>query len=299
MSQATPCNTIPASTTDTTTPLSTNQLHSALVEKRLGRDDGVIVCETTNKVLSRGVGTIFCKTTGEILGVITRQDYNPEPYDYPAPVARSEYVILEDGSPMELSTTSEAAPKPSADVLQFPAIPKTEHSGGRPLGVVKNPLFAYLTDIFTVTESSDELGWLDDILTGAIHTGPGIISGKYAVSVSGVKRLLQLPEISTATAADKLVNHECNLMSDRQLQRYVEAARVALGGIALYLERHPTILANAGFTTIDYADFWKSRKTDPSKIEAFQLLDQGMKKTEICRHVGVSRPTLDAWIKAR
>lgn len=238
------------------------------------------------------------KETGEILGIFTNHDYAPAPYDYAAPAVRSEYVILDDGSPIELPTISESPPRRSADIVQFPAPAKSERSRGRPPEVTKNPLFVYLTDIYTVAEPIIGLGWLDDILTGAIHAGPGITNGKYTVSESGVKRLLQLPEISTATAAGTLVNHECNLMSDRQLQRYVKATRVALGGIALYLERHPSILADAGFT-IDFADFWKSRETDPSKVEAFQLLDQGMKKTEICRRVGVSRPTLDAWIKAR
>ncbi|MCY1460175.1 hypothetical protein D9M71_777110 [compost metagenome] len=52
-----------------------------------------------------------------------------------------------------------------------------------------------------------------------------------------------MPTISVQGVMQSIHNHEFEPMSARQAQRLVKAASLALGGITLYLERHPATSA--------------------------------------------------------
>lgn len=145
--------------------------------------------------------------------------------------------------------------------------------------------------------------WLDDCIHGAINTGPGVINGKYSVSYSDVSKLLRLPEISVISAATFLLNHDHQPMSVRQIQRVVEAARVALRGIALHLERHPEIL-NRLDVEIDFDQLWagkalkekrQGRKEHPQRQDVLHRLMHGEDVKAIARQTGVSRTTIKKW----
>ncbi|MCK1783078.1 helix-turn-helix domain-containing protein [Pseudomonas sp. TNT11] len=249
---------------------------------------------------------VFDKNTGELLGCYTFSDYDPEPIHYPAAAnqAQANYITDEDGSPIPLFisvannnsiATVSALPAPNAQPLTG-----VKSGKGRKEQVIKNPMHAVFS-IAMVEETP--IPWLDDYVRGAINTGPGVINGKYSVSPADVTRLLRLPEISVDSASKWLLNHDRNPMSVRQIQRVVEAARVALKGIALYLERHPKILPNLG-AEIDFSSFWTSyapekkqqgRKEHPKRQEVLRLLEQGEDIKAIARNTGVSRHTIRKW----
>lgn len=148
--------------------------------------------------------------------------------------------------------------------------------------------------------------WLDDIVFGAIHTGPGVISGKHSVSISDVHRVLRLPTISTDAAADCLLNHELRQMSTRQLQRVIEAARTALRGIALYLERHPLILQSID-VQVDFNALWLPQRPTtasaannehPKKQRALMMIKAEVPIKTIANELDISKNTVKQWKQA-
>lgn len=249
---------------------------------------------------------VFDKRTGELLGSYTFSDYTPEPIVYPATANPAEmvYIHVEDGSQIPLFTS--VANNPSiATVSTLPiesvqpvVVEKSEHGQSEP--VIKNPVHAA---IWAAKVEEIPTPWLDDYVHGAINTGPGVINGKYSVSPADVTKLLRLPEISVRSASKWLLNHDRKPMSVRQIQRVVEAARVALKGIALYLERHPETLLRLG-VEIDFSLFWTScipdkkqlgRKEHPKRQEVILLLEQGGAIKTIARQTGVSKTTVKKW----
>ncbi|MEM4888671.1 MAG: helix-turn-helix domain-containing protein [Thermosphaera sp.] len=160
---------------------------------------------------------------------------------------------------------------------------------------ISNPLSKFF-DHATLADN-EVPGWLDDIVRGAISTGPGTNHGKENVSVEDVMRVLRLPTISTTVAGNILYNHDIERMSSRQVERVVQAARIALGGVVHYLRSHPGYLADAGLS-IDLVAYLVPTQ-EQKKAEALSMFDSGAKKAEVCRVVGVTKPTLDAWIKQR
>jgi hypothetical protein len=144
------------------------------------------------------------------------------------------------------------------------------------------------------------MAWLDDFAFGAICTGPGVINGKHSVALADVKRLLRLPELSVETAAEHLLNHDSQPMSARQLQRVVEAARTALRGIALHLERNPQILRTVD-VDIDFDKFWASNDDQtkpaqhPKKPQALELIKAAVPTRTIARELGISKNTVKKW----
>ena len=92
-------------------------------------------------------------------------------------------------------------------------------------------------------------------------------------------------------------------MSVRQVQRVVEAARVALRGIALYVERHPETLLQFDLK-IDFDQLWRTnvieekqtmRVEHPKRQEVLQLLSEGEAIKAIARQTGVSKTTVKKW----
>lgn len=253
-------------------------------------------------------GFVFDKATGELLGCYTFSEYAPESIDYPiaASQAADGYITDEDGSPIPLFTQA-AKSGHIATVSTLPITnarphPKTKSTKGRKEPVIENPLYAV---ILAAKVEKMPTPWLDDYIRGAINTGPGVINGRYSVSPADVAKLLGLSEISVSSASKCLLNHDHEPMSPRQLQRVVEAARVALRGIALHLERHPRIRLVLDIDIdIDFNSFWASnstekkhqgRKEHPQRQEILRLLGQGEAVKTIARQTGVSKTTIKKW----
>lgn len=76
--------------------------------------------------------------------------------------------------------------------------------------------------------------WMDDIIMGACYTSAGISKGKLNVTPALVKAAIFLPAIST----DSCLNiYSLEPISLRTAQRVAKAARFALEGIEMYIQR--------------------------------------------------------------
>lgn len=249
---------------------------------------------------------VIDKATGEILASYAYSDYTPEPIDYPVTSAQENttFVIVKDGSPVAFHSPIVNAGL-TAPVLSFPKAtvpprPEAKTGKGRKVQVIENGLCELM---WAAKIEEVPLPWLDDYVRGAINTGPGVINGKYSVSPADVTSLLYLPELSVESASRWLLNHDHEPMSVRQVQRVVEAARVALRGIALYFERHPEILLQFDLE-IDFNQFWRTNMSEekqparmehPKRQEVLLLLGQGEAIKAIARKTGVSKTTVKKW----
>lgn len=247
------------------------------------------------------------KGTGEILGCFSYHDYTTEPFDYPAPTAvpvGSQYFIEEDGTPIDFLNIKE---KPSVGVLPFPERPTgtpSSSNAGRKPAVTYNPL-ARLLDM--LRDAEQPVGWMDDYIIGAAgievecEGSDTATTGRFNVAPSDVRKVLHLPEISTNAAAAILYNHEFKLMSPRQIERVVKAARIALGGMMRHLESHQQLLRQFEYD-LSFDEFWlrhekKNRGESPQQTEAIALHLQGLSITKIASRVGRHRNTVSRWIQ--
>ena len=249
----------------------------------------------------------YDKVTGEYYGEYLRTPYIPEPMpDKPVnPSCReNHWCVAEDGSPLPLEykqTPSEyLAPVVELIPKQRDEQAEQKPRTGRKPSVIINPLATALT---TLKIEGWSTPWLDDFAFGAVCTGPGVINGKHSVALADVKRLLRMPELSIATAAEHLLNHDRQPMCTRQLQRVVAAARTALRGIALHLERHPDILRSIDME-IEFDKFWASNddqtKTDtpaqhPKKQRALEMIRAGVPTKTTAKELGISKNTVKKW----
>lgn len=241
---------------------------------------------------------VVVKGTGQVLGRYNRSPYQSQPAHYEVGKAKirsttSRYVVSDNGSPSPL-IDDECSSNARAEVIPFPALPvsNAKSNAGSKQRAVQNPFYILFE---LATFENVKLPWLSNYVHGAIHVGPGIINGRYSVSASDIIRLLHLPVISRDTAMKVLVNHEGDTMSKTQVDRVVQAVRVALGGIALYLERNPDVLCNFDLS-VDHDLFWQQRKeVDLVKVEALKLLAYGVKIVDVARAVDRSRNTVSAW----
>ena len=255
-------------------------------------------------------GNIYDKVTGEHYGSYLRIEFSPEPIlDEPRDShhTANTWGIAEDGSPLAL-VSNVATPElmALARVIEFPLQSTQQHEekprAGRKPQAIENPLASALC-VLSLEERV--ASWLDDYTFGAIYIGPGIVNGKHSVSQADVKKLLRLPVISVATAAGCLLNHEKQPMSTRQLQRVVEAARTALRGIALYLERHPEILQSVD-QVVDFEKFWAVNDEQTKltaapehslKQQALDMLKAGKPIKTTATDLGISKNTVKRWLQ--
>lgn len=250
---------------------------------------------------------IFDKVTYEHYGTYTRTPYLPEPSSEKLGESggvKGNWYIAEDGSPLP-PECKQAPCEYLAPVVELVPKQRDEHAEqktkvGKKPQVINNPLATALNSLKLEGWSTP---WLDDFAFGAINTGPGVINGKQSVAIADVKKLLRLPELSVAIAAEHLLNHDRLPMGPRQIQRVVEAARTALRGIALHLERHPDILQSID-VEIDFDKFWSSNddqtKPDapaqhPKKQQALEMIKAGVPTRTTARELGISKNTVKKW----
>lgn len=241
---------------------------------------------------------VVVKGTGQVLGRYDRSPYHPQPTQYHAGNAvirspTSRYVVSGNGSPVPL-IDDQSSSNTSTVGIPLPKLPATnaKSNAGSKQRAAQNP-YHILFQLAAVEEV--KLPWVSDYVHGAIHVGPGIINGRYSVTPSDIIRLLHLPVISRDTAMKVLVNHEGDMMSKTQVDRVVQAVRVALGGIAMYLERNPDVLCNFDLS-VDHDLFWQQRKqVDLVKVEALKMLGTGVNIIDVAKAVERSRNTVSAW----
>ncbi|QKV65299.1 helix-turn-helix domain-containing protein [Pseudomonas sp. 43A] len=247
---------------------------------------------------------IYDKRTGELVGTYITKEFSPELFVADAhklTAASVFWYMEEDGTPVFYKYSETPSPRIAEVVELFPeqsppqAIHPTSKSGRKPQAIQN-----HLSTALTVLILEDRASWLEDFTLGAICTGPGVINGKHSVSRSDVKKLLRLPVISVANAADCLLNHNRAPMSTRQLQRVVEAARIALRGVALHLERHPEILQSIEMT-VDFDKFWitdaaqSGHQEHPKKSLVLEMIRAGTAIKATARELGISKNTVKKW----
>lgn len=133
------------------------------------------------------------------------------------------------------------------------------------------------------------------------ESGSTATTGRFNVSPSDVRRVLYQSEIYTEAAATALCNHNLEPMGVRHVERVVQAARIALGGLMRHLECHPELIAQFEHT-LDFETFWKERSAhlrgeSPDKAEAMQLFQQELTVTvtAVAKRFGVHRNTVSNW----
>lgn len=250
---------------------------------------------------------IYDKVTKEYYGSYIKTPFLPESAPE-EPVesgcVKDYWYVAEDGSPLpqECKQTRSEYLAPVVELIPKQVIEQADEKSkaGRKAPVIKNPLAIALISLRLEGRPTP---WLDDFAFGAICTGPGVINGKHSVALADVKRLLHLPELSVATAADHLLNHDSLPMCTRQLQRVVEAARTALRGIALHLERHPDILRSID-VEIEFDKFWASNDDQPKpatavqhpkKQQALEMVRAGIPTKTAAKELGISKNTVKKW----
>lgn len=250
---------------------------------------------------------IIDRLTGEYYGSYTRTPFPPSTAQYESatsPPTKRLWRIADDGTPSPLEEAQDKLHHlaPVVELVLPQALEQDEGKldRGRKPQAIENPLAAAL---YILKLEGRPTSWMDDIAFGAINTGPGLVSGRHSVSLADVKKLLLLPELSVATAAGCLLNYDRQPMSTRQLQRVVVAARTALRGIALYLERHPDILRSIELD-VDFETFWNARDQQiaqaaqaehPKKRQALAMVKAGTPIKTTARQLGISKNTVKKW----
>lgn len=277
-----------------TSPLTLAELRQTRDEKQSIRCDDLIVD----------------KRTGELIGCYTRNKLQYEPYVPPLTILKkairkSCYVSDDDGTPIVAEPAPDVRTQRSAEIIDFPSQSTPEKSNaGAKQRVLKNPISGFL-QFFRFDGHSTK--WIDDYIIGACgvqvecENSSSPSTGRFNIAPSDVQRVLYLPEISTKAAAEVLCNHNLMPMGMRQVERVVQAARITLGGLMLYLERHPNLLEQFGFT-VEFDLFWLERKAQlagvsPEQMEAVSLfkLDKNMSIREVAERFGVHRNTASKW----
>ncbi|WP_438279935.1 hypothetical protein [Pseudomonas alabamensis] len=253
---------------------------------------------------------IIDKRTGELIGCYTRNKLQHEPYVPPLTILKkviheSCYVSDDDGTPIIVDTAPDAGTQQSAEIIDFPfQSPPEKSNAGAKQSVLKNPISGFL-QFFRFDGHSTK--WIDDYIIGACglqverENSSSPSTGRFNIAPSDVRRVLYLPEISTKAAAEVLCNHNLMPMGTRQVERVVQTARIALGGLMLYLEKQPNLLEQFDFT-VEFDLFWLERKAQlagvsPEQMEAVSLfkLDKNMSIREVAERFGVHRNTASKW----
>ncbi|ALE01047.1 hypothetical protein [Pseudomonas syringae] len=186
-------------------------------------------------------GVVTDKVTGEILGQYTNVAYAPEAGSVQYPEYRSKprrAITLLDVSDVPDVT-------PFAELTKLDGVVDLDEYRAR-RGPKPKIFFNTIADLVQMA-IADQQRWIDDYVYGACHTTGDVSNGTLNVSPGDVVRVCALPVISTATVKAIIRNHAFEPVSDRQARRIAQVAKFALGGMALYLDRNPSVTAALQF----------------------------------------------------
>lgn len=188
---------------------------------------------------------VIDKTTSEVLGEYTTHPMTEGLYDYDVPQADS------------VSTK-----RISHDLTSHPIYAGIKHNRGETASiavkrgpkpkVTLNPYAKHFKVAHTEHHS-----WLDDYIYGSCMTAGGISNGTMSTSPAHVLRACMLPELSTESIKASILLEDLKPMSDRQARRVCQCARLAIGGMSLFLERNPSIKELLEFE-VNFADSYPS-----------------------------------------
>lgn len=200
-------------------------------------------------------GFIVDPATGQVLGSYTTHFPVPAPYDYPLPQVYKTSAV-------HLNFELDPAPRPDVAEIEVESLPDgvvdldAERSKRGPKPKVKSNQNASLFK----TAHAENHGWVDDYVFGACYTVAGDSKGTLNVTPSHVLMACLLDEISVEVVKRVIRLQGLRTMSDQQARRICQCARLAIGGMGLYLERHPIVLQQLRFE-VYFADSYHQDNT--------------------------------------
>lgn len=213
-------------------------------------------------------GVMVDPATGEVMGSYTTQVYDPAPYDYPLPT-----LVGKTSAP---SQCYELDPEPRPDVVHTAEEPlpvgvvdfEAERSKRGPKSkATYNPLAALLK-----VAHAEQRGWVDDYIFGSTATAGLVSNGKLNVSPSHVLLACMLDEISVEVVKKAIRLDGLRTMSAPQARRVCQCARLAIGGMEMYLERNPVVRQQLQYE-VDFANsYHDEQKCDGMKMTGDHFL---------------------------
>ncbi len=200
---------------------------------------------TTNHRTSTVGSYVIDKNTSEVLGEYTTHTMLHAPYDYdpPSPYNSSPRRPFLDLISHHLSSKTQP--------LTDPESATGKRRGPKPK-VTINPYAKH----FKVAHT-EYYSWLDDYVYGSCMTAGGVNNGTMSASPAHVLRACMLPELSTEAIKQSIYLEELKPMSDRQARRICQCARLAIGGMSMFLERNPSVREMLEFE-VRFADSYPS-----------------------------------------
>jgi hypothetical protein len=194
---------------------------------------------------------VFEKATGEVLGSYTTHDLASTPYDYEQPQIKNTRAV---------HSCYELDPDPRSNVaeIKVESLPDgvvdldAERGKRGPKPKVKSNQHASLFRM----ANAEHHGWVGDYVFGACYTVAGDSKGTLNVTPSHVLLACLLDEISVEVVKRVIRLQGLRTMSDQQARRICQCARLAIGGMKLFLERHPLVLQQLRFE-VDFADSYR------------------------------------------
>lgn len=194
---------------------------------------------------------VFDKATGQVVGSYTIHDLVPIPYYYEQPQTK-------EIRPTHPCYELDPAPRSDVQEIEVESLPDgvidldAERSKRGPKPKVKSNQHARL---FRMAHAEHH-GWVDDYVFGACYTVAGDSKGTLNVTPSHVLLACLLDEISVEVVKRVIRLQGLRTMSDQQARRICQCARLAIGGMELFLERHPLVLQQLRFE-VDFADSFR------------------------------------------
>ncbi|RMR07138.1 hypothetical protein [Pseudomonas syringae group genomosp. 7] len=202
-------------------------------------------------------GLIVDLATGEWLGSYTTHTPTPAPYDYPlpsqaanAPATFARYELDPAPYPDVIEVEVEGLPDGVIDL-------DAQRSKRGPKRKVRVNQYA---SFFRVA-NSEHRGWVDDYVYGSCYVVAGDSNDKLNVKPSHVLRTCLLDEISVEVVKRVIRLEGLRTISDQQARRVCQCARLAIGGMELYLERNPTVLQQLQYE-VDFAESYYADSAD-------------------------------------
>ncbi|AZF16925.1 hypothetical protein [Pseudomonas sp. R3-18-08] len=203
-------------------------------------------------------GFIVDPATGQVLGSYTTHSLAlaPAPYDYPSPQACKTSAVY-------LNFELDPAPRSDVTEAQVEGLPDgvidldAQRAKRGPKPKVKSNRIASLLKV----AHTEHRGWMDDFVFGGCATVGLVSNGKLNVSPSHVLRTCLLDEISVEVVKRVIRLEGLRTISDQQARRVCQCARLAIGGMELYLERNPNVLQQLQYE-VDFAESYDADSAD-------------------------------------